>query len=371
MANIQILDNPKIHDLLINLSKEETIAFRQTIEQTFEQFSVDGERQHQPMPTVANRPSGQHTLFRPFTSDSSVGTKIIVNPPLGPDGQKDPLHGIILLCDGKGNPTGILSAEEVTGYRTAMNAMVPFCWRRNVRNVLIFGGGVQAIWHTRLILALRGEEVKNITFVNRSKERIDKLIATVVEENQVRWKSTCTFHFINSTSSGFEQELKSRLAMVDCIFCTTPSKKPLFPSSYLTKETDRLPFISAVGSWQTDMIELDPELLRLAVATSDGYNPVTGVNQGTILTDDRDFALSGCGELVQSRVTAKDVVELGEIIGLKNGKDSSSSLTNVDTDRADRFISEGFVIYKSVGLSLTDLTSSNAILRIFNEKQQK
>ncbi|KAJ5420393.1 NAD(P)-binding protein [Penicillium sp. CMV-2018d] len=121
-----VLDNPTIHDLLINLSQEETIAFRRVLEQTFEDGSVGGERQYQPMPSVANRANGQNTLFRPFTSDSSVGAKIVVEPAPRPDGKKDPPHGIIVLTDGKGNPTAILSSEEVTGYRTSMNAMVPF-----------------------------------------------------------------------------------------------------------------------------------------------------------------------------------------------------------------------------------------------------
>jgi ornithine cyclodeaminase/alanine dehydrogenase-like protein (mu-crystallin family) len=48
-----------------------------------------------------------------------------------------------------------------------------------VENIVIFGGGMEALWHARLILTLRGFEVKTITFVNPSKERVDKLIETV------------------------------------------------------------------------------------------------------------------------------------------------------------------------------------------------
>lgn len=104
MATIQVLDNPTIHNLLINLSKEETTSFRDTIEQTLEAFSINGERQYQPPPSIVNRPNGQNTLFRQFTSDSCIGTKITVEPAPapgpGPDGQshgrKDPLHGVIV-----------------------------------------------------------------------------------------------------------------------------------------------------------------------------------------------------------------------------------------------------------------------------------
>jgi ornithine cyclodeaminase/alanine dehydrogenase-like protein (mu-crystallin family) len=367
MANIQILDNPTVHDLLINLSKEEAIAFRGIIEQTLEDVSVGGERQYQPMPSVANRPNGQNTLFRPFTSDSSNGAKITVEPAPGPDGKKDPLHGIVVLTDGKGNPTAVLSSEEMTGYRTSMNAMVLFSWRRHVDHIVIFGGGMQALWHTRLILTLRGSEIKSITYANPSKHRVDKLIATVTNENQARWKSNASFHFINTTATNYHHDLQALLINTDAIFCTTPSEKPLFPAEYITQGRSRQAFISAVGSWQPQMIELDHALLHHSISAIDGYNPVTGEKRGIVLTDDRDFALHNCGELVNSGIPARDVVELGEVIAQVKGKVKS---TPELIGKTIRFISEGFVVYKSIGVSLTDLTASNAIFELSKNTQR-
>lgn len=366
MANIQVLDNPTIHDLLINLSQEETIAFRKVLEQTFEDVSVGGERQYQPMPSVANRANGQNTLFRPFTSDSSVGTKIVVEPAPRPGGKKDPPHGIIVLTDGNGNPTAILSSEEVTGYRTSMNAMVPFSWRKHVDNIVIFGAGMQAIWHTRLILALRGSEVKKITYASPGKDRVDQLIATVTEENQARWNSNASFHFIDTTARDYQSDLQALLTTTDAIFCTTPSQKPLFPAGYLTQGRTRQPFISAVGSWLPQMIELEHALLHRAISAGDGYNSVTGESRGVVLVDDLDFALENCGELVNSGISAGDVLEIGEILALKKGKGTTKQ---DQIDRTIKFISEGFIVYKSIGVSLTDLTASNAILALAKNKQ--
>ncbi|CAG8948563.1 unnamed protein product [Penicillium salamii] len=371
MSGIQILDNPTIHDLLINLSNHETIEFRQVIERTLEEFSVGGERQYQPTPTVTNRPNGQNTLFRPFTSDSNIGTKITVEPAPGPDGKKDPLHGVIVLCDGKGNPKGLLSSEEVTGYRTSMNVMVPFSWRRHVDNIIIFGSGMQALWHTRLILMLRGSEVGTITYVSPNRHQVELLIATVSSENSARWKSQCRFEFIDNTTSDFEENLGNRLSDVNCIFCTTPSKRPLFSASHLPEKGARQPLICAVGSWQPDMIELDTSVLRLAVAPGAGYNPITREEKGVILVDDREFALQSSGELVQSHTDAADVIELGEIIALRSGKISSDSMTHSRAQKIDNFISEGLVVYKSIGVSLTDLTLSDAILKAVRKRQQK
>ncbi|CRG87759.1 hypothetical protein PISL3812_04780 [Talaromyces islandicus] len=369
MNNIQYLGNDTIYQLLINLNKDEAIAFRNTIEQTFADFSAEGERQYQPDPSAVTRPNGQRTLFRPFTSDSSVGAKLVVEPPPRPDGKRDPLRGILVLMDGQGNPTSILSAEEVTGYRTSMNVMVPFCWRKYVDNIVIFGGGMQALWHTRLILTLRGSEVKTITFANPSKEPVDRLIETVSKENEARWKSECSFHFVNTTALDFQLQIETRLSDIDCVFCTTPSRGPLFPGSYLTKRsnTGRQPFISAIGSWQPDMLELDPALLHHAIAADGGYNPASGEAKGVVLVDDRNYALENSGEVVQSKIMAKDMVELGQIVALRSGR--SPPLNSQQVELTNRFISQGFIVYKSIGVSLTDLTVGNAILTTMQKKQ--
>ncbi|KAJ5335627.1 hypothetical protein N7452_008030 [Penicillium brevicompactum] len=363
MDKIQYLSNETVHDLLINLNKDETLAFKSTIEKTLLDFSAGEERRYQPDPSAVTRPNGARTLFRPFTSDQSVGAKLVVEPPTRADGKKDPLRGILLLLDGSGNPTGILGAEEVTGYRTSMNVMVPFCWRQNVDKIVIFGGGMQALWHTRLILALRGHEVRAITYVNPFKDQIDTLIATVSRENAARWKSNCSFHFINSNTENSQQLIRTCLSDADCVFCTTPSRKPLFPSSYLTNQRseNRQPFISAIGSWQSDMIELDPALMHHALIADGGYNPHNGQSKGVVLVDDRDYALANSGEVVQSKLGAHDMAELGQILATRTAEGQP--------DRTHRFISEGFIVYKSIGVSLTDLTIANAVLALRQKKQ--
>jgi len=371
MDNIQTLGNNAIFQLFINLTKDEALSFRNTIEQTLEDFSVSGERQFQPEPSAVTRPDGQRTLFRAFTSGSSVGAKIVVEPALEPDGKKEPLHGILILMDEKGNLTGVLGAEEVTGYRTSMNVMVPFSWRKHVDNILIFGGGVQALWHARLILTLRGSEVKTITFANPFKDQVDKLIETVSEENNTRWKSNLSFHFIDTTASDFQQQIKARLSDIDCVFCTTPSRKALFPASYLTMRNGngRQPFISAIGSWQSDMMELDPALLHYAIASETGYNPSSDESQGVMLVDDRDYALRNSGEVVQSKIAASDMVELGQIIALRSGK--TKPLNSQHIQKTNSFISQGFVVYKSIGVGLTDLTAANATLALKKQKEHR
>ncbi|KAK3191673.1 hypothetical protein K4F52_002096 [Lecanicillium sp. MT-2017a] len=370
MTNIIYLANETVHDLLINLTKDDTVEFRKTIEQTLEDFSAGGERQYQPEPGATTRPNGQRILLRGFTSGSCVGAKLVVQPPARTDGRNDPIRGILVLLDGYGVPTALIGAEEVTGYRTSMNVMVPFSWRKNVDKVVIFGGGMQALWHTRLILALRGSEVRSITYIAPSKHRVDQLIETVSQENATRWKSQCTFKFACSTDINAKTEFYMLFDDVDCIFCTTPSRAPLFPAAFLTgkRENNRQPFVSAIGSWQQDMIELDPELLSYSLGAVGAYNPLTGEAKGVVLVDDRDFALENCGEIVQSRIRAAEMVELGEIIAHYSGK--CKPLHNRHIDEMNLFMSEGFVVYKSIGVSLSDLTTANRILDLSRRKQK-
>ncbi|KAF4472796.1 pfs ankyrin repeats & 6-phosphofructo-2-kinase [Fusarium albosuccineum] len=117
------------------------------------------------------------------------------------------------------------------------------------------------------------------------------------------------------------------------------------------------------------MIELDPALLHHGIAAEGGYNPASGENKGVVLVDDRDYALKNSGEVVQSKVTGEDLVELGQIVALRKGR--TQPLNDKHLDDTNKFISEGFVVYKSIGVSLTDLTAGNAVLALSKKKQAR
>ncbi|KAK5633594.1 hypothetical protein RRF57_009308 [Xylaria bambusicola] len=129
MGKFLVLGDSDIHDILINLSTTEILTFRDALLQCLRDYSIGAEREYQPAPGVINRPEGQKCLFRPFTSSDSIGTKIIITP--APTSKAaGALRGIVTMCDADGTPSGILNAEEVTGYRTALIALVPCLWRR-------------------------------------------------------------------------------------------------------------------------------------------------------------------------------------------------------------------------------------------------
>lgn len=76
---------------------------------------------------------------------------------------------------------GILNAAEVTAFRTALGSMLLYVHRRRTGSVLVFGAGAQARWHIRLALLLRGEEIRHIAVVNRSRVRAEELVAELRE----------------------------------------------------------------------------------------------------------------------------------------------------------------------------------------------
>ncbi|KAH7006534.1 ornithine cyclodeaminase [Fusarium venenatum] len=362
MTSCVVLGDPVIHDILINLSRDDTISIKNALGQTLKDFSVGEERKYQPDASVVIRPNGVKTLFRPFTSPTNVGIKITVDPTTSPSYRsavkKPTIHGIVALCDEEGNPRGILNGDEWTGYRTPLNVMVSYFYRKKTSNVVIFGAGKQALWHLRLALRLRGEDIMNVTIVKRNSEGLSEMIKQISSENDSLWNSPAQFQGINIEDSDSESRLKTVITNADVIFCTTPSKKALFPAEWLLPRLreGRGLYLSAVGSWQPDMLEIDPIILNEVVSTS-GYNPSGGPG-GVLLVDDREIAQKSTGEFTNSKVKADQIIEIGEVLQWKETweTDKQRHLNN--------WLEEGFVVYKCVGVGLTDLSAASSIVEL-------
>lgn len=365
MSSCLVLSDRQVHEILINLSRDEIFTFLNHVGDSLKAFSAAGERLHQPEPAVIER-DGRKNLFRLFTSPSGVGVKIIVDTwqdatpkqesSKGGEGDKEKppmgLHGVLTLCDQYGLPTGFMNAEEVTGYRTSLSAMLLYAKRRITANIVVFGAGTQALWHIRLALALKGDNIKRIIVVNRSAERTATLFDQIKKENEERWKVPVNFE---SVLAGDEEKLKAVLGDVDAVFCTTPSKKILFPASYLIGKKSGC-YVSAIGSWTRGMIELDPEVLKFA-AQGDG-------EKSAVVVDDRDECTKSVEEVIQSGLGEGKIAEVGELLDLLSGPASQSR------EKAQRCLETGFVVYKSVGVSLTDLSAGQALLDLAKKQNR-
>lgn len=364
-----VLGDSVVHDLLISLPRSEIVEFQQRLENALIDFSISDEREHQPKPLFVNRSSGQRTLFRAFTSRDAVGTKIIVTPAAVVDAGgavvNPPLRGVLSVCNSSGFPIGLVNAEEVTGYRTTLSTMIPYMWRRHTAHAVIFGAGKQALWCCRLALALRGTEIETLTIINRSLVRAYSLVEQVREENKKYWNSSASLAVLDPSRAHYGQSFDIILAAADAVFCTVASKSPLFRLAKIlgsgNTKRRREPFVSAIGSWQADMIELDPELIRYATEHPEAHSERKD-GLGNVLVDDRDECLANTGELIQSGLGPNRVTEVGEILSWQRGEQKAQP--SADYQARELWLREGFVVYKSIGVGLTDLAIANGVLEL-------
>lgn len=188
------------------------------------------------------------------------------------------------------------------------------------------------------------------------------MVKLVTEENEKYWKSSAVLDVLDPAQSDYDQALASLLASADAVFCTVGSTSPLFQLKTILGEgtRSRLPFVGAIGSWQPDMIELDPEMLRHAAEREDSYSPRGA--KGSILVDDLEEALIKSGEVVQSGLKEDRLLQVGEILDWLD--ESSERKPEGGIEKLKAWISEGFVVYKGIGVSVTDLAAGNAILEL-------
>ncbi|KAF4124979.1 Ornithine cyclodeaminase/mu-crystallin family [Geosmithia morbida] len=362
MSDLVVVGDSAVHELLIGLSKDEILDFQRDLAQSLMHVSVQNEGQYQPVAGVVNRPDGQKVLFRSFTSPELVGTKIIVDaaPAFDADGGKvqSPLRGMLSLVDASGAPKGLVNAAGVTAFRTSLCALIPYMWRRDTESILVFGAGKQALWHIRLALALRGSEIKSIVAVNRSGSTASAMIDTLKAENGRYWKSSAELTFLDSSRPGSKERLAQLTAGADVIFCTVPSTAQLFSLDDVLGggERRRNPLISAIGAWQPQMIELDPEILRYAAR-----------KEGAVLVDNRHEVRESTGEGIGAALEDGQLIEVGQVLDWKSDRPTSPRGA-LSPAQVDAWTSHGFAVYKSVGVSVTDLVSGSKILDLAKEK---
>lgn len=110
----------------------------------------------------------------PVSNTATTGIKIITAAKAGG------LSGVINIFSPAGKLLGLIDAGEITAFRTALAAMSLFvrCSSLKKERVVIMGSGKQAEWHARLALLLAS--VKDVTFVNRSQNRLQDLEENVL-----------------------------------------------------------------------------------------------------------------------------------------------------------------------------------------------
>nr|POE47075.1 uncharacterized protein CFP56_00407 [Quercus suber] len=302
--------------------------------------------------------------------------------------QVSTIRGSLTLLDSLGNTTGLINAEEVTAFRTALTSTMLLRKRHSVHDMTVFGAGKQAYWHIRLAMILRPEEIHHLNIVTRNFETARSCIMRlydpqpddpdyvnpVGEKYNTKTKKT----ILTPSHAEYDRLLKEYVRASNVVFCTTPSSTPLFPAGYLTNPEGRKKgrYIACIGSYKPHMIELHPDVLRYAVAPHHEHRHLHKRQQegGAVIVDTVSGCLREAGEVIQAKLQPDQIVELGELFMLRREAEKRNAATAdkgcqfQDSSGLKDWLTKGNVIYKSVGLGLMDVVVGNELLRIAKER---
>ena len=109
------------------------------------------------------------------------------------------------------------------------------------------------------------------------------------------------------------------------------------------------------------MVELNPARLNKALRLQSTGGPGDQL-PGAVIVDDGEGAMKSSGGIIQSNLEVKQIVELGEVLECYSNPIAPAQ------KGFQKSLEYGFVVYKSVGASVTDLTAVNALLSMARRK---
>lgn len=417
---LTVLTNTEVHSLLHTLNKSDVERLQENLGEALHSYSTGDTNSpccssHQPERTVLTK-NGVTTLFMPATTGNSVGMKMVsLDAAEKPDKKKSPTstaasslrslsltpedsgdsrssisgssfkgpapapatkakkpRGAVTLLDASGYPQGIVNAEELTAFRTALAATMMFNKRDSVHTVTVFGAGAQAYWHIRLALLFRGKEIHHINIINRTFETSIKLMKSfhVGEGGKPEW-SHVKFSALSPEFGEYGRLLKDEVRKADVIFCCTPSTEPLFPHEFITSHEGRKKgrYISAIGSYAPHMIELHPEILKLAAKPdTGGHFHKHAKSEGVVIVDSLEACLKEAGEVIQAKLRPDQLVEVGELLMVKKAALKDIAAGGEGEKGLLEWLRKGNVVYKSVGLGLMDLVCGADLVALARER---
>ncbi|EEA21652.1 hypothetical protein TMatcc_008927 [Talaromyces marneffei ATCC 18224] len=289
-------------------------------------------------------------------------------PPMG--ARDSSPRGTLTLVGQDGLPIGLISAQDLTAFRTALTSLLIFNKRKHVKTITVFGAGRQAYWHIRLALLLRGPEVKRVYIINRSFDRTAELLRDIYAAENASWRSDVKFHAFSSDFVEYNRLSREAVRKADVIFCCTPSLEPLFPAEFLTSTEGRRKgrLIVAIGSYKSHMTELHPDILKNEVkpTTSNTHHYHKHAQRGgVVLVDSLEMCLQEAGEIVQAGLGPHQLVEIGELMIMKHAARLGIEQQKEGGEKGlQKWLESGNVVYKSVGLGLMDLVTGGNLIDV-------
>ncbi|KAF5027543.1 hypothetical protein F66182_360 [Fusarium sp. NRRL 66182] len=445
-----ILSDDQVNILLEGLKIDELDEFSHVLASSLHEYStgVPGleEAFHQPDCTTTTHPETlAKTFYMPSCAPCGMGCKVISSTSTEaaqkPGAERTSHTGVVNLFRPDGSPLGIIHASTLTAFRTALASTCLLARRNHVKTLAVFGGGLQAYWHIRLALMMRGSTLKHVHIINRQwsdkATGLLRRIAAVSPEIKRRegWTDT-KFGLLIPAFHEYRRLIKEQIRDADVIYCCTASQNDLFDGSILTSHEGRKKgrLIIAVGSCTPDMRELPDDLIQLAVKRHEKphrHFHKHAIEGGVIVVDNIQGVLKEAGEIIAADVGPHQLVELGELVMLHRlatdgSSEASSSQASISSDMSRpgihgrttsmssilssgsnasetptsptgsvasssnsyvnsrkhssgsekakkedhlcRWLRDGTVVYKSVGLGLMDLVVGTHMIKVANDK---
>ncbi|KAI1178280.1 UbiD family decarboxylase [Nemania sp. FL0916] len=351
--SLAVLSDEAISDLLENLTRDEAHHFQDALKNALHEYStgtqpgykaVDTSPYHQPerVSTYSDRTRAT-TLFMPSISPNGHGVKVVTVS--SPHASRSPATikptGSLTLYSPDGSPIGFLHAQTLTAFRTALASSCLLVKRTTVRTLTVFGSGLQAYWHIRLALMLRGKTIRVVNIINRqfsdnAKHILRQFYAVPTEVKEREGWDEVQFSMLTPGYGEYQRLQKEHLRAADVIYCCTPSTEDLFDATILTSHEGRKKgrLIVAVGSYTKDMRELPRELINQATRHHQRghfHYHKHATEGGVIVVDSLDGVLKEAGEIIDAGLGPTQLVEIGELIMINRARDDDSSSTEASS----------------------------------------
>ncbi|CAI0652524.1 unnamed protein product, partial [Colletotrichum noveboracense] len=236
------------------------------------------------------------------------------------------------LLSPEGQPVGFLHAKTLTAFRTALSSTCLLARRGQVKTVTCFGVGLQAYWHVRLALLIRGATIKHVNIINRRFSDQARVflkqfyhVPAHIKERE-GWAET-TFSILTPGYGEFARLQRDQIREADVVYCCTPSTEDLFEAEVLTSHEGRRKgrLIAAIGSYTPQMRELPVGLLQMATKHEKAHWHFHkhAPEGGVIVVDTLDGALKEAGEVIAAGLQPTQLVELGELIMLRRMREEA------------------------------------------------
>ena len=263
---------------------------------------------------------GEDFLLMPAVSSTGIGIKLVTVMSKNPNIDLPLVHGFYLYCDKKtGVPKATFDGSALTTLRTPAASAVAteILAKEKVKNLGIFGTGVQARGHIEAMLAVR-PEIEQIYISGRTPKSAEKFLDSLDLKDQK----------INISAP-------EETAACDLICSCTSSTTPVIPTGSVKSGAH----LNLIGSFSDKQKEADSKLIQNA----------------EIFVDHRTAAKKEAGELISAEI--EGIWSFDQIIG---------DFSQLVQKKASRSSSEAITLFKSVGLASWDLIVAETIYRETN-----